>query len=319
MGTFIDMTGWVMQDHGVPDSRLTVIERAEDYINPQGHRVVQWLCECSCEEHNRVVVNAASARNGKIRSCGCIRKEQAGQANFIDLTGQKFNKLTVIQRSFEKTNHTYWECKCDCGSDKIVIASSGDLKYNHVKSCGCLKKENGIKKRKHNPYETDEENEIARFFLKNGESFVVDLCDFDVVSESNWYLDKNGYVVCKEFGTQKLIRLHTLLCPEFKEVDHKDTNKLNNRRSNFREVTRQENVINRPRGKNNSSGFIGVYWSKKDQTWYSQITIDRKTIHLGYAPNKQEAIIRRLKAELKYFGPEFAPQRHLFEEYGICK
>ena len=35
MGKFIDMTGWVMKEHGIPDSRLTVIKRTEDYIAPK--------------------------------------------------------------------------------------------------------------------------------------------------------------------------------------------------------------------------------------------------------------------------------------------
>ena len=35
--------------------------------------------------------------------------------------------------------------------------------------------------------------------------------------------------------------------------------------------------------------------------------------------NKHDAIIARLKAELEYYGINFAPQRHLFEEYGIIK
>lgn len=73
----------------------------------------------------------------------------------------------------------------------------------------------------------------------------------------------------------------------------------------------------KPLSTNNSSGFIGVYWSKKDQSWYSQITVNRKRIHLGYTSTKEEAIIQRLRAELKYFGLDFAPQRHLFKEYGI--
>ena len=46
-----DMTGWVMAEHGVPDSRWIVIEQAEDYITPSGHHVAQWLCECNCEKH----------------------------------------------------------------------------------------------------------------------------------------------------------------------------------------------------------------------------------------------------------------------------
>lgn len=48
----------------------------------------------------------------------------------------------------------------------------------------------------------------------------------------------------------------------------------------------------------------------------SAIKIKGKQKHLGYFANKNDAVIARLKAEAKYFG-EFAPQRHLFEEYNI--
>lgn len=33
----IDMTGWKMWEHGVPDSRLTVLCRIDDYISPSGN------------------------------------------------------------------------------------------------------------------------------------------------------------------------------------------------------------------------------------------------------------------------------------------
>lgn len=37
-----------------------------------------------------------------------------------DLTGQKFNKLTVIKFShFDKKKNSYWLCKCDCGNEKV--------------------------------------------------------------------------------------------------------------------------------------------------------------------------------------------------------
>lgn len=64
--------------------------------------------------------------------------------NFKDLTGQKFNRLLVLNFAYIKNRNTYWKCKCDCGN--IIIVNSGHLKDNHTKSCGCLKKEN-IKKR----------------------------------------------------------------------------------------------------------------------------------------------------------------------------
>lgn len=54
-----------------------------------------------------------------------------------DLTGQKFNKLTVINFShFDKKKNSYWLCKCDCGNEKIVRRSH--LLSGGVQSCGCV-------------------------------------------------------------------------------------------------------------------------------------------------------------------------------------
>lgn len=65
---------------------------------------------------------------------------------FKDLTGQRFNKLKVIELSFIKNKRAYWKCQCDCGNIRIVNA--GHLKNGHTKSCGCLK---GCKEGNENP------------------------------------------------------------------------------------------------------------------------------------------------------------------------
>lgn len=58
----------------------------------------------------------------------------------IDITGQKFNRLTVIEYYKQDKNRcTLWKCKCDCG--KIVIVRGVHLKNGHTKSCGCYAKE----------------------------------------------------------------------------------------------------------------------------------------------------------------------------------
>ena len=59
----------------------------------------------------------------------------------MELTGQKFGRLTVIERSFVKLDkkNSYWLCVCDCG--KPVIASRGSLTRNLTKSCGCYRNE----------------------------------------------------------------------------------------------------------------------------------------------------------------------------------
>lgn len=58
---------------------------------------------------------------------------------FVDLTGKKYNMLTVIER--EGTGNggdVRWLCVCDCGKQTVVLANN--LKRGEVKSCGCLKK-----------------------------------------------------------------------------------------------------------------------------------------------------------------------------------
>jgi len=57
----------------------------------------------------------------------------------IDLTGQRFGRLTVIEFAYIKNKKTYWRCKCDCGGEKITQYYS--LKVGYTKSCGCLQKE----------------------------------------------------------------------------------------------------------------------------------------------------------------------------------
>lgn len=72
-----DMTGWVMSEHGVPDSRLTVIKQVDDYIFPKSQkRLARWLCECSCNDHNKVITISTKLKNGEIKSCGCLKKRK---------------------------------------------------------------------------------------------------------------------------------------------------------------------------------------------------------------------------------------------------
>ena len=53
----------------------------------------------------------------------------------IDITNQRFGKLTAIKRAESKSGKTYWLCKCDCGNEKIVQTSH--LRTGSITSCGC--------------------------------------------------------------------------------------------------------------------------------------------------------------------------------------
>lgn len=60
-----------------------------------------------------------------------------------DLTGQKFNHLSVIEITEKTPRATIWLCRCDCGNETTVATS--DLTSGHTKSCGCLKRKSNAK------------------------------------------------------------------------------------------------------------------------------------------------------------------------------
>lgn len=90
MGKFIDMTGWVMAEHGVPESRLTVIERAEDSISPCGAPVTMWKCKCSCGNISIVSGNALRGTSKRpTLSCGCVWREKINKWTEEDINTLK--------------------------------------------------------------------------------------------------------------------------------------------------------------------------------------------------------------------------------------
>jgi hypothetical protein len=117
--------------------RLVVLAEAER-LNGNVH----WLCECDCEKKTRTVVNGSSLRRGLTQSCGCLQRDRASarwDASRIDLVGQRFGHLLVLEMASERTKKglVCWLCRCDCGETKIVVGR--DLRSVHVQSCGCLK------------------------------------------------------------------------------------------------------------------------------------------------------------------------------------
>lgn len=54
----------------------------------------------------------------------------------LDLTNQKFNKLSPIETEYKRNGAYYWKCLCDCGN--YVTVYGPDIKNGHTKSCGCI-------------------------------------------------------------------------------------------------------------------------------------------------------------------------------------
>lgn len=58
-------------------------------------------------------------------------------SKFIDLTGNRYGKIVVLERAENRGKKTMWKCICDCGNYTITGAS--ELRSGTTKSCGCLK------------------------------------------------------------------------------------------------------------------------------------------------------------------------------------
>ena len=65
--------------------------------------------------------------------------------NAIDITGKRFGRLVVIEKSNEKRyGRLSWKCQCDCGN--YIVVATQSLNNGNTKSCGCLNKENAAKR-----------------------------------------------------------------------------------------------------------------------------------------------------------------------------
>jgi len=77
-------------------------------------------------------------------------------------------------------------------------------------------------------------------------------------------------------------------------VDHIDYDGLNNIRENLRLITASMNIGRARRRQNNTSGMIGVSWSKKGMCWRAQITHNGSVRGLGGYKEKEHAQIAYL-------------------------
>ena len=154
-------------------------------------------------------------------------------------------------------------------------------------------------------------------YCKNGSEFYFSKEDYDKIKQYRWNITDKGYI-CN--GSNKIL-LHHLILDYDKNCnlipDHINRKRNDNRRENLRLITHIENCINCSMQSNNTSGFIGISFDKERNKWQVNIRVNKKLIKIGRYCNIEDAKIARLQAELKYFGIEIAPQRHLFKEYGI--
>jgi hypothetical protein len=139
--------------------------------------------------------------------------------------------------------------------------------------------------------------------MRDGSTFFIDFEDFELVNQYYWH-NSRGYARNNLRNTtmhRMVLGLTGDKDARYKlEVDHINKNRMDNRKCNLRIVSRQRNMYNKSEYKNNTSNITGVKWNKNLQKWQSQITFEKKRIHLGVFLDFDEAVKARKEAEMKY-------------------
>lgn len=145
---YVNMAGWIMKEHGVPDSRITVIGRNDSYIKEKNIHTNDIYYDVVCECGAKFTASRQGLVLGTTKSCGCLNRERIADRGFAtrkNITGQRFGRLVALEVDFNKTivgkGTTYWRCRCDCGN--IVSVRQGNLHCGDVQSCGCLGRSRG--------------------------------------------------------------------------------------------------------------------------------------------------------------------------------
>lgn len=251
---------------------LTVIRK----INGNS-RYLTWECRCGCG--NVIRADSRQLRSGSVTSCGCTKKpgESArGGRKAEDLTGRKFGRLTVLERTENRKGQVMWKCRCECG--KSTMASSHNLTMGLKRSCGCLRRESS---RKMDITGKRFGKLVALYPLeKQGASgSVVWRCRCDCGNEVNATVSDLNKGNNKSCGCLK-----------------KEYQKLVRDRLHIVDGTCIEWLDGRKKRSDNTSGFRGVF-KKKNGKYSVSIGFKKKIFYIGCFDDYEEAVETRLRAE----------------------
>ncbi len=98
---------------------------------------VIWSFQCDCG--NIAELPATYVVRLHTQSCGCYRVDKLRDAVAVDITGQRFGRLVVLESVGSDSGRVQWRCKCDCGGE--VVRASKNLRNGTATSCGCRKAE----------------------------------------------------------------------------------------------------------------------------------------------------------------------------------
>lgn len=152
--------------------------------------------------------------------------------------------------------------------------------------------------------------------LTKGKKALVDDEDFKSLNQNKWYAQKyyKGDIwyaarrIWKADGNKdKTILMHVQIMgnKEGFEIDHGDTDGLNNQRYNLRHCTSSQNQMNTKKRKGCTSEYKGISWDKQMNSWRVRVKKDGKIMYQKLFKSETTAAIAYNNAAIIHFG-EFA-------------
>lgn len=135
---------------------------------------------------------------------------------------------------------------------------------------------------------------------------LVDDDDFDRLRSTRWFLSGSGYAVgfVQQDGRFKLVYMHRLILGAEPDAlaDHINADKLDNRRSNLRLATPEQNGQNKRLNSLSETQLKGVGWHKRRRKYHARIQLLGMRYHLGYFEDAESAALAYDAAAKALFG-----------------
>ena len=202
--------------------------------------------------------------------------------SLIDLTGQRFGKLTAINKLPPQLDGvTRWLCKCDCGNEHVVAYTN--LKNGHVTSCGCKKAHDLTGKvfgKLTVLYRSEEKHH------KGNQTYPLWVCQCEC-----------GETVLRM--SNSLTNSKERMCAKCLQKTNAD---LMLKAAGFVGGTQLTKIQDMKLTAANTSGTRGVCWHKKQNKWYARLKFQGRLLYLGSFDKFEDAVKARQRAEEEVYG-----------------